>query len=203
MPARVLPRMSVNVSRRDFVKLAATFAAAALRSPVSATEPNKDPFSTYKGPLSLGYSFDYPSSWAVKKKPIRTHLSEVIVTSNQESSTSAGVVVDNVKIDSIEEFGTPETVGRKVVDVETKKENVNSAFVTSAESLNKDGLTYYVIDYTVDSSRGVKRYVAKVTVNAKQLYVFTAQAKDKNFDEQTQSTFFKMLDSFNVVKQYL
>lgn len=127
----------------------------------------------------------------------------MIVTSNQESSTSVGVVVDNVKIGSIEDFGTPETVGRKVVDVETRKENVNNAFVSSAESVSQDGLTYYVIDYTVDSSRGVKRYIAKVTVNAKQLYVLTAQAKDRNFDDQTRSTFTKMLDSFNVVKQYL
>lgn len=201
--ARIPLRMSAGVDRRDFIRLAATCTAAALASPVCATETTQGVYSTYKGPLSLGYSFDYPSSWVVKKKPIRTHLSEVNVTSDRESSTSVGVVVDNVKIDSIEDFGTPETVGRKVVDVETKKENVNNAFVSSAESVSKGGLTYYIIDYTVDSSRGVKRYVAKVTVNAKQLYVLTAQAKEKSFDEQTKSTFSKMLESFNVVKQYL
>lgn len=160
-------------------------------------------FSTYKGPISLGYMFSYPSSWAVKKKPIRTHVSEVIVTDNKESSTSAGIVVDAIKIESIDKFGTPDDVGQKVVDVEMKKESVKNAFISSAKSTSKDGLTYYMLDYTVDSTRGVKRYLSKATVTGGQLYVFTAQAKVDNFNDDTDKTFTQMLDSFNVKKQYM
>lgn len=160
-------------------------------------------YSTYKGPISLGFTFSYPSSWNVKKKPIKTHLSEVIVTSDKESSTTAGIVVDSVKIDAIDKFGTPEAVGKKVVDVENKKESVNTASVVGTDAVTKDGLTYYIIDYIVDSSRGVKRYLAKATIAGGQLYVFTAQAKTDGFEGDTQNIFQKMLESFNVAKQYL
>lgn len=160
-------------------------------------------YSLYKGPISLGFSFSYPSDWAVKKKPIKTHLSEVLVTSTADSSTTAGIVVDAVKIDTIDKFGTAEVVGEKVVEVENKKDSVNSAKVLSAASMKKGGLLYYTIDYVVDSSRGVKRYIAKVTVTGKQLYVFTAQANVDGFQGEVESTISKMVDSFSVVPQYL
>lgn len=129
-------------------------------------------------------------------------MSEVIVKSNDDASTTAGLVVDAVKIDSIDSFGTPQVVGQKVVDVEKKKDSVNDASVNSANAIQNDGLTYYVIDYTVDSSRGQKRYIAKVTVTGNQLYVFTAQAKIDNFQGETADLFTTMLDSFTVKKQY-
>lgn len=138
----------------------------------------------------------------MKKKPIRTHLSEVIVTDPNNSYTSAGIVVDAVKIDAIDNFGTPELVADRVVSMETKKDSVNSAFVHSAKSFVNADLTYYVLDYTVDSSRGVKRYLAKATVTARNLYVFTAQTKAENFDSSTEQVLSKMLQSFTVVKQY-
>lgn len=160
-------------------------------------------FSTYKGPISLGYSFSYPSTWSVKKKPIRTHLSEVIVTDSNDSSSSAGIVVDSVKIDSIDKIGSPEDVGQKVIGIEKKKDSVKDAFVSSAQSTNRNGLTYYLLDYTVDSTRGYKRYLAKATVTGRQLYVFTAQAKVDSFNGDTEKTLSQMLESFNVVQQYL
>lgn len=204
VPTKVPARMSAHIDRRQFMQFATTgFVAPLLLHPVLVTSATIDDYSIYKGPMSLGYSFAYPSSWKVKKKPIRTHLSEVIVTNAEESSISAGVVVDNVKINSIEAFGTPESVGRKVVDVEMRKENVNNASVSSAKSIQEGGLVYYIVDYTVDSSRGVKRYIAKVTVNEKQLYVFTVQAKSQSFDKDIESVFYKMLDSFTVLKQFL
>lgn len=189
------------ITRRALLKFATGCTAVTLLSPNEIIALSD--YSTYKGPNSLGFSFNYPSSWEVKKKPIKTHLSEVIVTSNQEPSTTAGLVVDTVKIDAIDKFGTPEIVGEKVVAVETKKDSVKSATVQSAKSVVKDGLTYYTLDYIVDSSRGLKRYLAKATVNANQLYVFTAQAKVEGFEGETEETLSKMIDSFSVVKQYL
>lgn len=194
-------QQAFSKTRRELLKFATVCTAAAILSPnVTFADSN---YSTYKGPLSLGFSFNYPSTWVVKKKPIKTHLSEVIVTSNQEPSTTAGLVVDSVKIDAIDKFGSPEVVGQKVVDVETKKDSVKSATVQSAKSVVKDGLTYYTLDYVVDSSRGLKRYLAKATVNANQLYVFTAQAKVEGFEGETEETLSKMIDSFSVAKQYL
>lgn len=208
----ILPRMCTksaerapSFQRRSFLQLAVLSISGALvpSAQIFAEETEPTRFSTYLGPISLGFSFLYPSNWTVKKKPIKTHLSEIILTSKTDSATSAGLVVDAVKISAIEKFGTPEDVGKKVINIETQKTNVNSASVQSASSEAKNGLTYYVIDYTVDSSRGAKRYVAKATVTGGQLYVFTMQAKTDHFDAETENAFTKMLDSFNVKKQYL
>lgn len=200
MRAGTMKITAPTFDRRLFVQASGTALISLLVPSASSADSE---YSTYKGPISLGYSFSYPSVWSVKKKPIRTHVSEVIVTNDKEPSTTAGLVVDAVKIDSIDIFGTPEAVGKRVVAVETKKDSVNSASVISAQSVIKDGLTYYILDYTVDSSRGVKRYIAKVTVTGRQLYVFTTQAKQDDFNGETEQTFAQMLDSFNVTKQYL
>ncbi len=161
-------------------------------------------FAEYRGPLSLGFSFRYPADWNVKKKPIKTHLSEVIVSSNKAASTSAGLVVDMVKINSIENFGTAQDVGKKVVDLEMKKDSVSNAQLLSSMAEKKDpnGLTYYLVDYTVESSRGAKHYLAKATITAQQLYVFTAQSKTDDFEGETETILKRMVDSFTVKPQY-
>jgi PsbP len=159
----------------------------------------------YRGPLSLGFSFSYPSTgWSVKKKPIKTHMSEIVIAnSSGRSTSSAGVTVDAVKIGKIEDFGTAEDVGKKVVAVETKKDSVLSADVLSTKVLVMDGLTYYVIEYVVESGRGRKQYVAKATITGGNLYVFTAQAKEDDLNGADGAALTTMVDSFYVKPQYL
>lgn len=202
----IVPRMSsfplpTSTSRRAILQ-AITLTLPTALFPISPAL-SQSQFTTYKGPLSLGFSFTYPSNWRVKKKPIKTHLSEVIVTSDQDSTTSAGLVVDAVKIDSIEKFGTPQVVGKKVVDMELKKDSVSNASLLEATSIRNGPLVYYLIDYSVDSSRGVKRYLAKATIAANQLYVFTAQAKADSFEGETKDLVSEMVDSFTVNTTYL
>ena len=57
------------------------------------------------------------------------------MTDPADASTTAGLVVDAVKVDAIDQFGTPDAVAAKVVAVETKKENSNSARVDSARAV--------------------------------------------------------------------
>lgn len=190
-----------RIGRDKFVQLLCCAATAAFlpRQPVLADGE----LATYNGPLSLGFSFSYPSSWSVKKKPIKTHLSEVNVTSDTQSTTSAGLVVDAVKIDAIDNFGSPDVVGKKVVDLEMRKESVSAASVISADSIMEDDLLYYLIEYVVNSSRGEKHYLAKATVTGGQLYVFTAQASAADYNGATADSLQGMLESFSVKKQYL
>lgn len=187
-----------ELSRRSALRICALSIAFPLLNSHADSE-----FSTYRGPLSLGFTFSYPTTWTVKKKPIKTHLSEVIVTSDKDSSTSAGLVVDAVKINTIDQFGSPDEVGNKVVNMEQKKDSVLEATLNRASATEKEGLKYYIIDYSVNSTRGVKRYQAKATITGNQLYVFTMQAKKDTFEGDTEDTFSAMLDSFTVTKQYL
>lgn len=166
-------------------------------------EEQQESFAEYRGPLSLGFSFRYPADWKVKKKPIKTHLSEVIVSSKTAASTSVGLIVDQVKINSIDKIGSPQEVGNKVVNLELNKDGVTSAELLASSSEDRNGLTYYRVDYVVDSSRGAKHYMAKATITAQQLYVFTAQSKVADFDGDTETTLEQIVQSFDVKPQYI
>lgn len=192
---------STGRSRREALQLAGMSAAGWILWAGGAVAEETE-LLTYNGPVSLGFRFSYPLGWKVKKKPIKTHLSEVIVTSGTEGSTTVGLVVDAVKIGGIESFGTAEMVGRKVVGMEERKESVSNASLVGTSAVSEGGLTYYVIEYMVESSRGAKRYLAKATISGGMLYVFTAQAKVEGF-EGARETLERMVESFAVQKQYL
>jgi PsbP len=180
-----------------------TLEASAAKTAALPSAAPVDGLAEYRGPLSLGFSFKYPADgWIVKKKPIKTHMAEILVasTASGRSSSSAGVTVDAVKIGKVEEFGTAEEVGAKVVAVEQKKDSVMTATLVSADADEKDGLTYYVVEYTVDGGRGLKRFVAKVTITGGNLYVFTAQAKQADFDGSDGLVLEQMVESFHVTK---
>lgn len=178
--------------------------AAASSTTGSDTAP-APAFTEYRGPLSLGFSFSYPTEgWSVKKKPIKTHMSEIVVSNTSgRPSSSAGVTVDAVTIAKIADFGTADDVGRKVLAVETKKDSVLSAELLGTSQMGQDGLTFYVIKYAVDGGRGLKRYVAKATITGGNLYVFTAQAKADDFSGEDGAALSGMLDSFYVKPQFI
>jgi len=110
------------------------------------------------------------------------------------------LVVDGpLKIGSIEEFGTPDAVGAKVLALERKKDSTKDVRLvrTASETLGGGGGgggagvgqpsglgngVAYIVEYVVDSSRGVKHFVAKATVAAGQLYVMTATCKEDEFE---------------------
>jgi PsbP len=223
-----------NLSRRDILAAgiagigglsAAAFSAHAAAEPtatapatttsvVGATSSSSTTTTTttsppelveYRGPISLGFSFAYPAKdWSVKKKPIKTHMSELLLTkSNGPATTSAGVTVDAVKINDITEFGSPQDVGDKVVNVEKRKDNVLNATLLSARQMEAEDLIYYTIEYAVESGRGSKKYIAKATITGGNLYVFTVQAKHPDFDGNDGAVLAAMVDSFQVKRQYL
>lgn len=200
---RPVVRASASQTRRSFLSVAAVTLLFSVGDISSADDQEETTlqFSEYRGPISLGFSFMYPVEWKVAKKPIKTHLSEVIVSSKNVSGTSAGLVVDQVKISSIENFGSATEVGERVVALERKKDSTQSAQLLSSMAENRDGLTYYIVDYVVDSTRGPKHYLAKATITGKQLYVFTAQSKVDNFGADS-SMLQRMIDSFSVRPQY-
>jgi hypothetical protein len=209
-----------HFSRRDIVSagiaglsgISASYYVGALASaaaPPAATSSDVPTTGTrqlveYHGPVSLGYSFSYPAKgWSVKKKPIKTHMSEVLLQmSSGPASTSAGVTVDAVKISDIKEFGSPDEVGDKVVKLEKRKDNVLDASLRSAAKADAGDLTYYVLEYTVESGRGLKTYLAKATITGGNLFVFTAQAKSADFEGEAGLILSAMVDSFHVMRQY-
>jgi len=179
------------------------------RSPAwaeEALEEGDDEWKVYRGPLSLGFELRYPSTWEPTKKLIKTHSYELNLTG--PSSNFVGLVVDPVKIQSVEEFGTIQEVAERVLGLERKKDGVTSAELVSTEvrvQNNASGnpeLSYYVLDYKVDSSRGKKRFLSVATITGQQLFVLTAQAKDNDYDSSS-AVLHRIIDSFHVKKIFM
>uniref|UniRef100_A0A7S0BSD6 PsbP C-terminal domain-containing protein n=1 Tax=Rhodosorus marinus TaxID=101924 RepID=A0A7S0BSD6_9RHOD len=188
----------VKVSRREVLFGAAGLVSLSVGGEVLAEEETSE--LVWKGPSSLGYTFKYPPAWTATKKQIKTHASEVLVVKDG-TSAQVGLVVDPVKINSLKEFGSPEQVADKVLGVEKKKDGTLSVRTLALGSFDRDGLTYYDIEYEVENTRGMKRYISRLTINDKNLYVFTGQAKIADFSS-SEAELRKVLSSLYVKKSY-
>jgi hypothetical protein len=172
----------LSVARRSILRGALSVALSGVLG--LRTEPSRAEGGggvSTAGSDKYGYKFDYPDSWKVSKKPVQTHMDEILV--KKGGGTEVGVAVDPVKIDSIVKFGTPKEVAARVIGVERKKDGVTGARLIASSAEERDGNSYYVIEYESKSSRGDKHFISCVTIAGKKLYAMTAQAKIAMFEE--------------------
>jgi len=148
--------------------------------------------------------FRHTDDLVVSPKPLQTHEKEVYLKSETTKGFNAGVTVDKVKINSIEEFATPSALAQKVVDVEKAKDGVFEADVVAygeaKTPISSSGRPAYDIEYKVDSSRGQNHYLIKASVVNKKLYVFTVQTKEESFPALA-DTAHAIVDSFQLVAE--
>mmetsp|Transcript_5987 Transcript_5987/g.25044 ORF Transcript_5987/g.25044 Transcript_5987/m.25044 type:complete len:115 (-) Transcript_5987:106-450(-) len=91
-------------------------------------------------------------------------------------------VVDPVKLADLSEFGDASFVGDRVVAAERARDGVTEARLLDARALQKDGTTYYQIEYENASSRGDTRFLSRIAVAGGRLYILTAQARTADYD---------------------
>ena len=110
--------------------------------------------------------------------------------------------VDIVKINSLKDFGPPESLAKKVEAVEMGKEGVTLVDMVSAKTTRPacEDVPAYEIEYIVDSSRGKNHYLVKTTVVDKSLYVFTVQGPDASFPALA-TTATEMMNSLHIERQ--
>lgn len=157
------------------------------------------------------FSFSYPDEFKISEKMLgvtmKTHDFEVFLKSESTKGLTAGLTVDRVKIDDIRQFATPDELGKRVLDVEIKKDgdwymidpitlekDLRRTRVVKTTELQSPFLSY-LLDYEVDSSRGFKHYLVKTVVENKKLYVFTIQCEQDSFSK-VEAVSRKVLDSF-------
>ncbi len=149
-------------------------------------------------------SFKHTEDLVVNPKPLQTHGKEVFLKSETTKGFNAGVTVDKVKINSIEEFATPSALAQRVVDVEKSKDGVFEADIVSyGESktpISVSGRPAYDIEYKIESSHGNNHYVIKTSVVNKKLYVFTVQTKEDSFADLS-DTARAIVDSFKLTAE--
>ncbi|CAM9430362.1 unnamed protein product [Choristocarpus tenellus] len=153
-------------------------------------------FEEYKTPGG-SFQLKYPASFKQFTKPLKTHKEEVNFKSEDTKGYEVGVAVDPVTIDALEKFGTPEEVGARVLKVELGKDGTLDAKLYGASSEKQSDLSLYTLDYLVESTRGVKHFLAKVTIKDKLLYVCTAQSKEKDYPE-VKAELAEIVKSFSV-----
>ncbi|CAM9863747.1 unnamed protein product [Ectocarpus fasciculatus] len=143
------------------------------------------------------FALRYPVGFKGFSKPLKTHKVEVNFKSEEVKGYEVGVAIDPVRIESLETFGTPEEVGARVLKVEQAKDGTLDTKLLDTSAEKQGDLSLYTLDYFVESTRGVKHFVAKVTIKDNLLYACTAQAKEKDYP-QVEAELKHVVESFRV-----
>ncbi|KAK7410939.1 hypothetical protein VNO78_02180 [Psophocarpus tetragonolobus] len=124
-----------------------------------------------------GFTLLTPSSWTKVDKAGAT----VLFQEANMGSNNIGVVVNPVRLKTLEEFGTPEFVADKLLQAERRKESTKEAqLITVTERSGEGGLQIYEFEYRVDSTRGgIKRIFSAAFVVSKKLYLLNISHSDK------------------------
>ena len=181
-----------------------SFSAGAFAAVITSTSPSYAAVDLPKVFDDGSIYFHHTEDLVFSPKPVKTHEKEVYLKSESSRGFNAGVTVDKVKINSIEEFATPAALAKKVVDVEKSKDGVFEADIISyGESkspVSASARPSYDIEYKIASSHGNNHYVIKATVVNGKLYVFTVATKEDNFP-QLSETARAIVDSFKLTQE--
>ncbi|XP_021900389.1 psbP domain-containing protein 2, chloroplastic [Carica papaya] len=145
-----------------------------------------------------GFTLLRPSSWIKVDKAGATVLFEEA----NKGSNNVGVVVNPVRLSSLEEFGSPQFVADKLIQAEKRKESTKDAEVIRvAERSGQSGVQVYEFEYKVDSSRGgMKRIFSAAFVASKKLYLLNIAHSDKPenpLDTHTRMMLEEIIHSFD------
>ncbi|KAK9822385.1 hypothetical protein WJX81_006815 [Elliptochloris bilobata] len=92
--------------------------------------------------------------------------------------TEVGITVSPIRIKSLEQFGTPQFVGDKLLGAERAKESTKSVELLGAsERRGAHQVLIYDLDYFVSTTRGEKRVLSTVAVDRNRLYIVNASIK--------------------------
>jgi hypothetical protein len=149
--------------------------------------------------------FDGPT-----QKPLKTHVDEVNFVA-VVGGYQFGITVDPVRIDRLEDFGTPEQVAAKVVLAEVNRDGVfevtlmedpitGKTTMTTTESNDTAAAetTFYQLNYLSTGKRGTKRFVAKFFIENQYLYALTAQCKEEMYNT-LKDEILQAVQSFRVI----
>ncbi|KAF5833333.1 hypothetical protein DUNSADRAFT_10413 [Dunaliella salina] len=125
-----------------------------------------------------------PVGWEKKGKA----GADVLFEDPARRSTSIGVTVNPVRVPRIEEFGSLEVIGQRLLDTERKKESTMGVTMVSQQQRaglhgsdnngsNKSGATLYDYEYDLNSTRGRKRILNTVTIYNSKLFILNGNLK--------------------------
>ncbi|KAJ7945117.1 PsbP domain-containing protein [Quillaja saponaria] len=146
-----------------------------------------------------GFTLLRPSSWIKIDKA----GASVLFEEANNGGNNIGVVVNPIRLESLEEFGSPQFVADKLIQAERRKESTKDAEVIGVtERAGQRGLQVYEFEYKVDSTRGgMKRIFTAAFVASKKLYLLNISHSDKPespLETDKRMTLEQILHSFDV-----
>jgi photosystem II oxygen-evolving enhancer protein 2 len=145
---------------------------------------------------SDGYKFLYPNGWV--EVPVK-NAADVVYHDLIDPTENVSVVISQVPGNkSLADLGTPTEVGYKLGNKAIAPPNSGrKAELTSAESEEIQGKTYYYLEYLVKIGNQQRYNLASVVVSRGKLFTCNASAAAKRWPRVKQ-TLQEMIHSFNV-----
>ncbi len=121
------------------------------------------------------FSLRLPPGWGPPPKAKRG--ADAYFVDSESKYNNLGVTASRARIDSVEEFGTLEAAGEKLLAAERAKDSVQSAELLgqSARRGEGSGVQFYDFTYTVVTSYGPKQVQCSVAVADRTLYIVNGQ----------------------------
>ena len=140
-------------------------------APAQAAEPSEA--GRFRDPEGR-FSLVLPEGWAPPQKAKRG--ADAYFVDAESKYNNLGVTASRVRIDNVEEFGTLEAAGMKLLAAERAKDSVLSAELLSQESRRgASGTLFYEFTYKVVTSYGPKQVQCSVGVADRTLFIANGQ----------------------------
>eukprot|EP01025_Chloroclados_australasicus_P016018 TRINITY_DN17835_c0_g1_i1.p1 TRINITY_DN17835_c0_g1~~TRINITY_DN17835_c0_g1_i1.p1 ORF type:complete len:242 (-),score=17.09 TRINITY_DN17835_c0_g1_i1:245-970(-) len=120
----------------------------------------------------FNYQFEVPQEWEKKDKA----GADVLFEFPQRRSTSVGVTVTPVRVNSLSEFGTMEAAGDRLMKIERAKDGVMDVRLLDQQTFQQQNPIYFY-EYEENSTRGRKVVLNCVTIVDRKLYILNGQHK--------------------------
>ena len=155
----------------------------------------------YGSPKGIVYNLNLPQTFEQAPKPVKTHLYEAL-WKGPRKGTQVGMSVDQVKIGSLKEFGSADTVAERVVAAEETRDGVFRVdlvgyFAQEGSTAEEEA---YTVEYASQGSRGNKHFLCKFAVRDHRLWVLQASSLEADF-ELPELELRAIVDSFGFVDE--
>ncbi|MGF1481506.1 MAG: photosystem II reaction center PsbP [Cyanophyceae cyanobacterium] len=147
-----------------------------------------------------GYEFLYPNGWVPVDVKQASEGVDVVFRDIVERTENLSVIISSVPEEkTVAELGTPSEVGYRFLQIANSNANANrQAEFLSAESHEKDGKTYYTLEYQVKLPDDQERHnLASVAVSRGKLFTFNLSTRQGRWPKVSDS-FRTIVDSFSV-----
>mgnify|MGYP006295541495 CR=1 FL=1 len=148
---------------------------------------------------TAGYEFLYPNGWQEVKVDNNTAGVDVVFRDLVEQSENVSVVINEVEKDrKLQDLGTPSEVGQRLKNTIAPPNSDRKGELIRAEELEKEGQTYYLLEYQVTfPEKGERHNVASVAVSRGKLFTLSVSTPQNRW-ESLSERFNAIVNSFEV-----